>query len=112
MSQVIKPVSRDRVLSMLRYFRNKKVAMKYTYWTSIHGTREHTFSGVYDDFIMDYFYGLYGISFRKDGKEVFHQEIHESGMFVGMGHIKWHEGLVCEFMVTRKKAWWRRLLCL
>lgn len=99
-----RPATRGRINKMFKYFRNKKVHVRYEYNNSIgwHRVIEKTLT--YDSFNIrpDGLGEDFNIELIKDGKVLFEQELGIYWEFTGLGKLEMcNSGPYCYFSIRR-----------
>lgn len=81
-------VNRKRLKSMLRYFRNKRVNIRYEYNNSMGGHEVREDIVTYDNFEIRSVGGHHHAVMRRGEETVFEQAFDDWGVFVGLGKIQ------------------------
>lgn len=98
-------INRGKLNRMCKYFRNKKVKIRFIYQDSLGHYGDRYVKTIYDAFEITDEHGQYGsfytITFKLKGKEVYFIDFHGSAYFTGVGKIEYcNSGPYCYFSIT------------
>lgn len=97
-------ITQGKLNRMCKYFRHKKVKIRFEYENSIGGYYVREIVTKYDNFKLTVDRGAYGsyyaMTFLLDNVEVFYQDLDQSAYFTGVGKIKYcNSGPHCYFSI-------------
>lgn len=98
--------TRGKLNRMCKFFRNKKVRIRYEYNDSLggHNVRKGTIR--YDAFEIRGDQGYWAVAFRYKGRDVWSQEFDYTWRFTGLGQLRIPMGgPYCYFSIKRTERW-------
>ena len=97
-------ITQGKLNRMCKYFRDKKVKIRFEYANSIGDYLVRKITTRYDDFKLTAEHGAYGsfytMHFKSNNKDVFYQDLNQDAYFTGVGKIKYcNSGPYCYFSI-------------